>query len=516
MAPNNNGWLDLCWMEVDNNGEQADQSASRVTKVRMASKYNIKVQYAAWMAAVTLATVVVMTAVHLWREVDEQGKVAKRRAHIAAQTLAKSVVYAVVSNDIPAMARSVETINPDKEILFCRILDSNGREIFPKYSQARPESLLTVTAPVQDDTRTVGTVELGLGQASVSEAVMQAVFMDLGIGVLAVLAAVGASFLASGPVRDSLKELLGFVKRVDAGESRGERLDSDLADVDAVGKLLNDLVRRVEEAQVTLVRSQKKLKATQKEMDEYTYVISHDLKEPLRGIEAFSKFLVDDYRDKLDEDGRHHVDVIRKSALRMQRLINDLLRFSRLGQQKSPFAPVGLNGMLMHVRVNLQYALDAKKVDLVVNKLPTVMCDATAMTEVFHNLISNAIKYNDKPHPVVEVGCEEQINPQTRQSEYVVHVRDNGMGIKAEYFEKIFQIFQRLQRDDEGTGIGLTIVKRVVEWHGGRVWVESEYGTGTTFYFTLPKRELKETQPPTTLDATQTTSRGQTELASTL
>jgi signal transduction histidine kinase len=482
----------------------------------MASKYNIKVQYAAWMATVTLATVVVMTAAHLWREVDEQAKVAERRAQIAAQTLAKSVASAVVSNDIPAMARSVEVINPDKEILFCRILDSDGHEVFPKYSQARPGSLITVTAPVHDDTKTVGVVELGMGQASVSEAVMRAVFMDLIVGALAVLIAVGASFLASGPVRSSLKELLEFVKRVDAGEFRGERLDSDLAEVDEVGKLLNDLVKRVEEAQITLARSQKKLKATQKEMDEYTYVISHDLKEPLRGIEAFSKFLVEDYRDKLDEDGRHHVDVIRRSALRMQRLINDLLRFSRLGQQKNPFAPVGLNAMLLHVRVNLQYALDAKKVDLVVNKLPTVMCDAIAITEVFHNLISNAIKYNDKPHPVVEIGCQEQTDPQTGQAEYVVHVRDNGMGIKAEYFEKIFQIFQRLQRDDEGTGIGLTIVKRVVEWHGGRVWVESEYGKGSTLYFTLPKRDLKETQSVTTTDAARTTSKGQTELASTV
>jgi signal transduction histidine kinase len=480
----------------------------------MASKYNIKVQYAAWMATVTLATVVVMTAVHLWREVDEQQTMTQRRAKIAAQTLAKTISSAVVSNDISAMARCVEVINPDKEILFCRILDSSDREIFPKYRQARPESLITVKVPVQDGSNTVGIVELGMGQASVGEAVMRAVFMDFTVGGLVVLIAVGASFLASAPVRGSLKDLLGFVKRVDAGESRGERLQSDLAEVDDVGKLLNDLVKRVEEAQIKLARSQKQLKAAQKEMDEYTYVISHDLKEPLRGIEAFSKFLVDDYRDKLDEDGRHHVDVIRNSALRMQRLINDLLKFSRLGQQRNPFAPVGLNAMLMHVRVNLQYALDAKKVDLRVDKLPTVMCDATAMTEVFHNLISNAVKYNDKPHPIVEVGCEEKSDPQTGQAEYVIHVRDNGMGIQQEYFEKIFQIFQRLQRDDEGTGIGLTIVRRVVEWHGGRVWVESEPGKGTTFYFTLPRRELKETQAATTINATGTTSKGQTELAS--
>ncbi|HXI84620.1 MAG TPA: ATP-binding protein [Verrucomicrobiae bacterium] len=482
----------------------------------MVSKYNVKVQYAAWMATVTLATVVVMTAAHLWRELDEQQKVIQRRGEIAVQTLAKFVSSAVASNDISTMARAVESINPDKEILFVRILDGDGHEIFPKYRQGKPESLVIVRAPVEDGLKSVGTVELGMGQASASQAVMHAVFTDLIIGAMAVIAAVGISFLASAPVRDSLRELLGFVKRVDAGESRGEQLKSDLAEVNDVGKLLNDLVKRVEEAQLKLVRAQKQLKATQKEMDEYTYVISHDLKEPLRGIEAFSKFLVDDYRDKLDEEGRHRVDVIRKAALRMQRLINDLLKFSRLGHQRNPFAPVGLNAMLIHVRVNLQYALDAKKVDLRVDKLPTVMCDATAMTEVFHNLISNAIKYNENPRPVVEIGCEEKSGPPTGPAEYVVHVRDNGMGIKPEYFEKIFQIFQRLQRDDEGTGIGLTIVKRVIEWHGGCVWVESEFGKGTTFYFTLPKRELKETATATAAEATRTTTNGRPELAPTV
>ena len=482
----------------------------------MVSKYNVKVQYAAWMATMTLATVVVMTAVHLWRELGQQQKMTQHRGEITAQTLARSVVSAVASNDSSAMARFVELIAADKEVLFVRILDGNDHEIFPQYRQAKPGSLITVRAPVVDGSKTVGTVELGMGQASVSEVVMHSVFMDLLVGVAVVIAAVGASFFASAPVRASLKELLGFVKRVDAGESHGERLQSDLVEVNDVGKLLNDLVKGVEEAQVKLVRAQKQLKTAQKEMDEYTHVISHDLKEPLRGIEAFSKFLVDDYRDKLDEEGRHRVDVIRNSALRMQQLINDLLKFSRLGQQRSPFTPVGLNAMLIHVRLNLQYAIDAKKVDLRVDKLPTVMCDATAMTEVFHNLISNAIKYNDNPHPIVEIGSEEKLDAVTGLVVYVIHVRDNGMGIKPEYYEKIFQIFQRLQRDDEGTGIGLTIVKRVIEWHGGRVWVASEFGKGTTFYFTLPKRGLKETQTATAMDASRTTANGRTELAPTV
>jgi light-regulated signal transduction histidine kinase (bacteriophytochrome) len=241
-------------------------------------------------------------------------------------------------------------------------------------------------------------------------------------------------------------------------------------------------------------------------MDEYTYVISHDLKEPLRGIDAFSKFLVNDYNDKLDDEGRHRLNVIRKSAQRMQRLINDLLKFSRLSHQKNPATMVGLNTMLMQVRVNLQYALDAKNADLRVNRLPIVVCDETAMTEVFYNLISNAIKYNDKRLPIIEVGCEEKPNPGTGAPEYEFYVRDNGVGIKKEYFDKIFQIFQRLHRDEEGTGIGLTIVRRVIEWHGGRIWLESEEGKGTAFYFTLPKREI--TQPGVVLETSAPAKKG--------
>jgi light-regulated signal transduction histidine kinase (bacteriophytochrome) len=173
--------------------------------------------------------------------------------------------------------------------------------------------------------------------------------------------------------------------------------------------------------------------------------------------------------------------------------------------------PTGMNTLIMHVRVRLQHTLDAKRVDLRVDKLPIVVCDETAMAEVFHNLITNAVKYNDKSLPVIEIGCTERLNPDTQQPEHEFFVRDNGMGIKKEYFDKIFQVFQRLQRDEEGTGIGLTIVRRVIEWHGGRIWLESEEGKGTTFYFTIPKREF--TKTGTVLDSTVTIPKGTPNLA---
>ena len=472
----------------------------------MAGKYNIKVQYAAWTAVATLGTVVVMTMVHVTRDLNAREAAARYRAQLMAKALARAAGQAIAATNTTALVNSVATIIQDDEVLHIRILNAKGDVLYRPPEAHEMENLLSVTAPILQQTNRLGTVELGLGRASQLSGVMQTVYIDLGLGVLLVAACVAGSSIASRPVSVALKELGGFVRRVAAGESKGEQLESDIAEVDEVGKTLNALMAKVEESQTKHAKAQKELKAAQKEMDEYTFVISHDLKEPLRGIEAFSKFLSEGYRDKLDEDGRHHIDVIRQSVLRMQRLIGDLLKFSRLAQQKNPMTPIGLNSMLMHVRLNLQFALDQKKVELLVDKLPTVVCDATAMTEVFHNLISNAIKYNDNPHPVVEVGCMEIANANTGIFEHQFHVRDNGVGIKKEYFDKIFQLFQRLQRDEEGTGIGLTIVKRVVEWHGGRIWLESEENKGTTFFFTLPKRET--TKSGTIMETPKAASKG--------
>jgi signal transduction histidine kinase len=454
----------------------------------MANKYNVKLQYAAWVAAATLGSVVVLTAAHVLRDIRWRDEALRMRADSTAKSLAQTALTAVRSNSAPAIAAAVAMVVQDDDVVMIRIVNAAGKPIYELHP-GTVSDVLTVQEPIGPEASPIGKVELGVSRSSVAGGTLWTMSIDLATGVVLLVVFVGMSFLVSAPVRRSLEELNAYVQRVAKGESRGERFDSDLAEVDQVGRKLTEVVIRVEEGQAKLAKSQRELKATQKEMDEYTYVISHDLKEPLRGIEAFSKFLSDSYREKLDDNGRHYVDTIRNSTLRMQRLIGDLLKFSRLSQQKNPLTPVGLNAMLMHVRVNLQYALDQKKTELHVNRLPTVICDATAMTEVFHNLISNAIKYNDKALPVIEVGCAEKPNPDSGFIEYEFYVRDNGVGIKKEYFDKIFQIFQRLQRDEEGTGIGLTIVRRVVEWHGGRIWLESEENKGTTFYFTLPKRD---------------------------
>lgn len=242
--------------------------------------------------------------------------------------------------------------------------------------------------------------------------------------------------------------------------------------------------RRLRAQQEKLEKTAAKLASSNAELEEFTYIVSHDLKEPLRGIEAFSGFLAEDYSDRLDEEGQRHISVVRESAVRMKDLIDDLLELSRIGRDRPAYAPVHVGSVINDVRRDLDFALQAKTVDLRIQPdLPTITCQQIHIRELFKNLISNAIKFSDKPSPVIEIACHRD------NGHYTFSVRDNGIGIDEKYQEKIFRIFQRLnQREEyEGTGVGLAICKKVVEAHEGKIWVESVVGEGSTFSFTIPE-----------------------------
>lgn len=244
-----------------------------------------------------------------------------------------------------------------------------------------------------------------------------------------------------------------------------------------------ELRRRTEE----LDKANQELYRSNKELDDFTCAVSHDLKEPLRGIEAFSMFLQEGYGEVLDERGRHYIDVIISSVLKLKNLIDDLLKLSRITRLREQYEEVNLNELLEDIREELQYTIQEKNARVDVLPLPTVRYEKAKLELVFSNLVANALKYNDKEEPTIEIGGGED-----GPGEYRFYVKDNGKGIEEQYFEKIFEIFQRLEHlEDGGTGAGLTIVKRIVESYGGRVWLESKVGKGCTFYFTLP-RAVKE------------------------
>ncbi|MDP3732553.1 MAG: PAS domain S-box protein [Candidatus Omnitrophota bacterium] len=239
-------------------------------------------------------------------------------------------------------------------------------------------------------------------------------------------------------------------------------------------------------AEEALKEYTKKIEQINKELDDFTYVVSHDLKEPLRSIDAFSKFLEDDYKDKIDAEGKGYIKRIRANSTRMQDLIEDLLEISRIDRQRNLIEEVEVSDLISEVKLRLEYTIKEKNAEIVTSdNLPKIFCDRVRLIEVFANLFSNAIKFNDKPNPRIEIGCS------TKDDHYEFSVKDNGPGIEQEYYEKIFEIFQRLgkKEDHDGTGAGLTIVRKIVEMHKGRIRVDSKVGEYTTFYFTIPRRK---------------------------
>ncbi|MEP0843216.1 MAG: PAS domain S-box protein [Phycisphaerae bacterium] len=247
--------------------------------------------------------------------------------------------------------------------------------------------------------------------------------------------------------------------------------------------LANVLAAAIErqKADEALARQAQELSRSNTELERFAYIASHDLQEPLRMVGSYTQLLARRYRGRLDADADEFIGYIVDGVAQMQALINDLLAFSRVGSQAKPFVPTDCEAVLDRALSHLHVAIQECGAVVTRDPLPTVQADPTQLGQLFQNLIGNAVKFRGESPPEIHVSAS------CRGGEWVFSVRDNGIGIEAEYFERIFVLFQRLhgRMKYPGTGIGLTICKKIVERHGGRIWVESEVGRGSTFYFTL-------------------------------
>ena len=288
-------------------------------------------------------------------------------------------------------------------------------------------------------------------------------------------------------------EALGFFFLLVAGlVIHAEMKQRALAETE-VRRLNADLELRVAERTAELEEQAEELKRSNMELQQFAYVASHDLQEPLRTISSFTQLLARRYQDKLDDKAREFINYAVDGCKRMQTLINDLLSFSRVGTQGKPLLPVNCDAALDRVLKSLKAAVETSGAVITRDRMPVVLADEIQLCQLFQNLIGNAIKFKGTGVPRVHISA------QRSGTSWKIGVRDNGIGISPEHNDRIFVIFQRLHTKTQypGTGIGLAICKKIAERHGGRIWVEPTPGGGSTFYFTIEDGERAGTKETT-------------------
>ena len=427
---------------------------------------------------------------------------------------------AALAFDNPDDAREILTaLQAEKHIVAAAIYTANGR-LFARYPAALSDRALparpgpdgyeislrglTSFQPVLQNGRRLGTLFL---QSDMRE--MRERFQLYGMIVLLVIA---GSLLVALVLSNLLQKRISqpILELAETARAISERRDFSTRAVkrgdDEIGRLtdaFNDMLGQIGEQNTALRESEARLQAlnqqlehrvaertaqlegANKELEAFSYSVSHDLRAPLRHIDGFASMLTAHAKATLDEKGRRYVGVISESARRMGRLIDDLLSFSRHGRMPLKKVSVRLDDMVREVRHQLQSETADRTIEWHVAPLPEVTGDVAMLHQVFANLLSNAIKYSrNRPEARIEVGTLPG-----KDGEAVVFVRDNGAGFNPKYADRLFGVFQRLHSESEfeGTGVGLANVQRIIRRHGGRVWAEGEEGRGATFYFSLPR-----------------------------
>ena len=259
-------------------------------------------------------------------------------------------------------------------------------------------------------------------------------------------------------VKERAKELI----------EKNNQLKMEIAEREQMELKLAEMIRKVENAN--------------KELKEFASIVSHDLKAPLRGVKTLAQWIMEDSGDKLDEQATQQMNLLLERVERIYQLIDGVLKYSKVGQDTGEYIHVNLDTFIPEV---ISMVVPPEHIKVTIDTpLPSIVCEETHIMQVFQNLVSNAIKYHDKEQGWIRIRCEDD------GDFWRFSIADNGPGIPHEHFERIFRMFQAIKQSEHinGTGVGLTVVKKVVELYGGRIWIESEVGKGSTFFFTFPKQ----------------------------
>jgi signal transduction histidine kinase len=452
-----------------------------------------------------------------------------------AQITADNCKAALTFEDVEDAEKTLKALKADSSIVFGCVYKKSG-EMFASYARTEADKvqmttavkeegyssrLLTVLEPIVLDNERIGSVCLRSDLDPMYAALRRNIQNAIAALLLATLAAYIISSrlqrIISGPILalakvardvsekrdystraskqsndevglliDAFNEMLEQIQHRDSElvKAKGElelRVQERTAELTTANKSLTSEIGEREKAECKQAELLKELESVNQELKDFAYIASHDLKAPLRAIKTLADWISTDYADKLDQDGQEQLKLLRQRVDRMHNLIDGILQYSRVGRVREKIVEVELNKLLPEIIDILAPPAHIKIT--VETELPTVRCEETRITQVFQNLLSNAVKYMDKPQGLIKVSCSEE------GDFWKFSIADNGPGIERKHWERIFKIFQTLAPRDEfeSTGIGLTVVKKLVELYNGKIWLDSEVGKGTTFFFTFPK-----------------------------
>jgi len=461
---------------------------------------------------------------------------------IQAEMTADNCKAALAFNDVEDAKETLKALKAESSIIFASVYTKENK-VFASYHRPGTDpnattteirvngyswdsGHLTIFKPIVLDRETIGTVCVCSDLSPMYQALSRNAENVIAVLLLASLAAYFISVRLQRIISDPILALAEVAKGVSEKKDYSARAFKQSND--EVGLLItafNEMLEQIQQRDSELVKAKtqleirveertaalttaneqltgeiaerekaehkqaellKELENVNQELKDFAYIASHDLKAPLRAIKTLAEWISTDYTDKLDADGQEQLKLLRSRVDRMHNLIDGILQYSRVGRVREKVVDVNLCNLVPEI---IDMIAPPKHICVTVDTdLPTIRCGETRITQIFQNLISNAVKYMDKPQGLIKVGCAEQ------GEFFRFHVSDNGPGIEKQHWERIFKIFQTLAPRDEfeSTGIGLTVVKKIVELYNGKIWLDSEVGKGTTFFFTFPKAGIPE------------------------
>ncbi len=411
------------------------------------------------------------------------------KGNALANNLAQISANYVMNFDLQALELFVNEALKDPDIVFVVFYDAEKKPLTEgSHPPEDTSSLLIYNREIQSlrgDGKPVGHLQIGYSQETLSKNLRSGIKTVVISNLVALaLLILGVTILFRG-ITNPLAHLVGVIEKVAQGDLTA-RVASRLVDrPDEMGVLARSFNRMSEELARSHEHLEEQVKARTAELESFIYTVSHDLKSPVVSMNGMAGMMKEEYGQQLDENARHYLDRIIGNANYMEELIQGLLTLSRIGKMQERLEPIEVKDVIQNVLEILHNQLTQHNITVAVQSpLPHFMFNPVQLAQIFQNLISNATKFmGDQPHPKIEIGGRES------EGGVAFYVKDNGIGIDPAYHEKIFAIFQRLQDVKvEGTGVGLPIVKKIVDLNGGKLWVESEKGKGATFFVWLPRK----------------------------